>query len=580
MLVRTKGPTRRLMRWGLILSLATIFILGCARKERRVVARVDGEKIYLDDFKTQFIRKHRNEENAEKQPMGVQKEFLQTMIDKELKILFAYQKHYDTREEYKKAVDDVMNRAAIEELYQKDIVDKIVTRAEKRELYNRLAEELRARHILIKVGQNAPEEQVDKARARIDSIAQRLKAGEDFAELAGEFSEDKSNAAKGGDLGYFKWGTMADPFQEAAFKLRVGQLSEPVQTRFGFHLIKLEDRRRVKDRKSFEEEEPRIARDLMRKKSSELRQAAKDYIDGLKKEKRVTYKEETLQHLLTEMKENPKDPFAELSSQEKAAPLVSYEGGRVTVADLAERFQEIPPFRRPGFADEKSLKDFIDNAIITMELLEIRARELGIFDQKEIKKKGQEQLEGRMLADVERDEVANRAKASEDEIGIYYNDHKDKYMNKAVATVREIYVKDEAQANRFWKQLSGIKARKKLTRTFKDMAIQKTERSSTKKKEGELTIREGTFGAIGKKAFELGEGEIAGPIKMGRAYSIIQLLDKKPARSRTLNECRSLVKRDVETEKKEKRREEWLAELRVQFQVQVFDDVLLKAFEE
>lgn len=77
------------------------------------------------------------------------------------------------------------------------------------------------------------------AKAQIDSVAARVKAGEDFAELAKQFSVDAS-AANGGDLGWFRRGAMVKPFEEAAFRLPIGRVSEPVRTDFGWHLIKVE----------------------------------------------------------------------------------------------------------------------------------------------------------------------------------------------------------------------------------------------------------------------------------------------------------------------------------------------------
>jgi foldase protein PrsA len=70
------------------------------------------------------------------------------------------------------------------------------------------------------------------------AIVERLKRGESFANLARELSIDKGSGKKGGELGYFGRGMMVKPFEEAAFKLEKGQLSEPVKTEFGYHLIK------------------------------------------------------------------------------------------------------------------------------------------------------------------------------------------------------------------------------------------------------------------------------------------------------------------------------------------------------
>lgn len=99
-------------------------------------------------------------------------------------------------------------------------------------------EQVQASHILIKVDQKAGEAAKKEAFDKINMIKEKLRKGEDFAALAKEFSQCPSNA-KGGDLGYFRHGQMVKPFEDAAFALKEGEMSEPVETIFGFHLIKV-----------------------------------------------------------------------------------------------------------------------------------------------------------------------------------------------------------------------------------------------------------------------------------------------------------------------------------------------------
>jgi len=101
---------------------------------------------------------------------------------------------------------------------------------------------VRAMHILIKVDPGMDESKKAEARKKLKGIHNRLLKGEDFEALAKEYSEGPS-AAKGGDLGYFGKGQMVKPFDEAAFGLSPGGLSDIVETQFGYHLIKVVDKK-------------------------------------------------------------------------------------------------------------------------------------------------------------------------------------------------------------------------------------------------------------------------------------------------------------------------------------------------
>ena len=102
--------------------------------------------------------------------------------------------------------------------------------------------ELKASHVLVRVGETGGSEAEDKAREKIADVIKRAKAGEDFAKLAGEISEDPGSKTKGGDLGWVKQGDMVPQFEQALFALKKGELSaEPVRTPFGFHAIKVLD---------------------------------------------------------------------------------------------------------------------------------------------------------------------------------------------------------------------------------------------------------------------------------------------------------------------------------------------------
>lgn len=128
-------------------------------------------------------------------------------------------------------------------------------------------EEVRARHILVE----------DEAQAK--AAAARIKKGEDFAKVAGELSKDPGSGKEGGDLGWFTKDRMVPEFAETAFKLEKGQVSDPVKSQFGWHVIKVEDKR-TKPLPEFEAVKPQIDQYLERK-------AQQDIVLGLREKAKV-----------------------------------------------------------------------------------------------------------------------------------------------------------------------------------------------------------------------------------------------------------------------------------------------------
>jgi len=128
-------------------------------------------------------------------------------------------------------------------------------------------QERQASHILIAVDAAASAEDKQKARARAEELAQQLKQKpERFAEIAKEHSQDPGSAANGGDLGYFGRGTMPKPFEETVFAMKPGEVSSPVETQYGFHIIRLAG---VKggERRSFEDVRSQIEAELKRQQA-------------------------------------------------------------------------------------------------------------------------------------------------------------------------------------------------------------------------------------------------------------------------------------------------------------------------
>ncbi|WP_310392453.1 peptidylprolyl isomerase [Hymenobacter sp.] len=165
-------------------------------------------------------------------------EYLDLYTNFRLKVLEAEQKGLDTTQAFKRELDGYRQQLAQPYLTEKSVTDQLV-----REAYERMSQEVSASHVLIRVAPDAAPADTLAAYQKIDKVRQQALAGEDFGQLARTLSEDPSAKENGGKLGYFTAMQMVYPFETAAYKTPVGQVSAPVRTRFGYHVIKVNDRR-------------------------------------------------------------------------------------------------------------------------------------------------------------------------------------------------------------------------------------------------------------------------------------------------------------------------------------------------
>ena len=165
-------------------------------------------------------------------------EYLDLYTNFRLKVLEAERRGLDTTQAFKRELDGYRQQLAQPYLTEKSVTDQLV-----REAYDRMGQEVSAAHILIRVGPDAAPADTLAAYQKIMALRQQVVGGADFGALARQQSEDPSAKENGGSLGYFTALQMVYPFETAAYKTPVGQVSAPIRTRFGYHLIKVNDRR-------------------------------------------------------------------------------------------------------------------------------------------------------------------------------------------------------------------------------------------------------------------------------------------------------------------------------------------------
>lgn len=207
-----------------------------AQKKNEVLLTLDGKPIYAKEFKTVY-KKNLDlvQEESQKSVDG----YLQLFVDYKMKVAEAYAMDYHKSSRY---IDDFAKYE--EQLSRNYIFENKVTSELAREAYDRSLEEIDASHILVMVNYDAVPQDTLVAYNKISAVRDRALKGEDFAALALENSEEPRIEDTSGHLGYFSAFALVYPFETAAYATKVGEVSEIVRTQFGYHIIKVHNRRK------------------------------------------------------------------------------------------------------------------------------------------------------------------------------------------------------------------------------------------------------------------------------------------------------------------------------------------------
>lgn len=263
------------------LALATLLSSNVmAQINDPVIMTINGKNITRSEFEYSY-NKNNSEGVLDKKDV---KEYVPLFVDFKLKVAAAQDAKIDTISSIKKELQGYK-----EQMVLPTIVDTAFIEREARDIYINTAKRfgdddlLTASHILVLLRQDASEADAAKAKQRIDSIYNVLKGGADFATVAKACSEDKGSAQRGGSLGQFAKGMMIPDFEKAAYALKAGEMSEPIKSTVGWHIIKMEDRHKFE---SFEFHHDNIIKFLEQRGVKEA--SANNYIDSIAKQKNVS----------------------------------------------------------------------------------------------------------------------------------------------------------------------------------------------------------------------------------------------------------------------------------------------------
>ena len=554
---------------AILLFTFALFLNNCGLSED-TVAKVGNQEIKAEEFKSELKKQFPDKENFADVDSSLKMRLLKQMIDKKRKLAAAYDMGIDKDETLKKAVESQKERACVSKYYEAMVVDSVIDLSKVNEYLDKMKDEVRASHILIRYQGTAggpSNRSKEDAEKLANSLVKRIRNGESINTLAEKYSDDPSAKQNKGDLGYFTWGKMVDEFQQAAFNLKPGEISDPVLTNYGYHIIQVEDRR---PNPNYNPDNLQAATYQIKSRLfSEVRQKGMDRWNALGQKIRDEYnfsiKDENLANLaaITSQKKDIKNlSEKDFTEDEKAIVLAEYDGGKFTFNDLLNQFQRRFRALSPKLTNPEKLKPDIENAV-NIEIVKLITQREHYDQDPDIKRSIDQTFEQQMISLLDKKATEVNSDVSDDELQTYYEKNLNEFKNEAEIEIWEIFTKDKNTAQKVAKMArSG--------QDFEKLAEKYTEDASMKKKKGYVGFKmKNRRGPVSLKAFEVGPDKITGPIEYRKGWAVIKTGQLKPESTKPFEEVKARVTQRYKRDKMKEKRDAWNKEILEKYQAQI-----------
>ncbi|PIP78910.1 MAG: hypothetical protein COW85_02825 [Ignavibacteria bacterium CG22_combo_CG10-13_8_21_14_all_37_15] len=425
---------------------------------------------------------------------------------------------------------------------------------------------IRASHILITFANEAGVSDTLTAFQKIDSIKMALKNGADFAKLAEEYSKDPGSAKKGGDLDFFSRRVMVKEFDEAAFNLKVGEVSDIVKTNYGYHLIKQTDK---KSYPGFDEE--------------------KEELKKIYKQTRYNADNDTLLNFY-KTKYNFKPSEIGIERIHAANDSIKV-GSDYFESKLQTNFGKTEVFRLNGqvFNLDTVINKILTqaeymNKVITREVLKEAANKISgelaleietlSMDNRypEYAELMEEYRNGIFIFKLQEEEIWNKINVDDAKLEEHFNKSKEKYNWTDRVAFTEIFSRKD----------SIIQVCKDLLKQgidFDSLAVKYTERAGMKSKGGKYMLMDAASSQLSKEAYKLDQpGDVSSSIANANGFSLIKLDQKEAARPKTFEEAKAEVSGSFQEEESKRLENAYNASLRAKYKPEIKKEELSKVF--
>jgi len=562
-----------------VLLIAVVFTLmsSCSLSEE-TVATVGGVKITAEQFKQKLKKRHPNQTSFTSVDSTTKISMLNQMITEQLKANAAKDLNLDETEDYLSEMRAKEGRIIGNKYFEVKVVDELFPEDVLRELYEKQKDEVNVSHILIGYkgarGGKAVRPK-DEALKLAEKLAREANAGADFEELALQNSDDPSAKHNKGSMGFFTWGRMVDSFQEKAFSMEPGEISDPVESPFGFHVIKFFERRpNVKySPDDFEAKKFEIKRGLYPSKKDTAMVMWKRNMEKLKKDAGLTKLDDNITkvvELVKEKKNNGPITPDSFNAEEMDIVLAEMESENLTVKSMFSYFKG-PSVRnlQRNLENAKMLNTLVDNLAGEM-LVYADSKRLGIDKYPDIKAMLDDVSNQQLAAMAEKAEVKDKVVLSDEELKKYYDENTAEFKKPAEMEIWEIYVTKEDLAKK-------ISRWAKAGKNFEKLASKYTEDKYYQKKNGYLGYRqERRRGAVSKEAFAIGKNKVSNPVKYKKGWAVVKTGTLKAESIRSFEEAKSQAASKLRSTKLRELKDKWDKDLRTAYNVDINYGLMVK----
>ena len=544
----------------LIILVLIIFCHG--NNDREYFARINEEYLTVDEFTKRlkfFTRLTGIADNLQ-----TRETLLDHMINERLLIQDFKQKGLENSPEFRRKVESIRTQFYLDAFRKKAFFDTITVSDQ--EIHRKFAyynQKVSARHLYARTEDEANE------------LYQKLQQGATFEELARITFQEPTLASNGGYLGYFGKDEMDPEFEKVAFSLKVGEISPPVRTQYGYSIIKVEDRfiKPFTSESEFVAVKPKIEKIVRGEKSIA---AAQDYGNKLARDLELQFNDQMVQFIFSQIQtENDSTDFqfrseklltSDLLNQIKDETLVSFNKGEWSVAKFLDRSRMTSKRQQIRVNNTDYLKQFIAGLIVREQLVE-QALEMGINNDSQVQYEIDHATEGYIVAQMTK-MITDTATVPFEAAKEIYEKDSESYVFPAEANVGEILVANRKLADEILNKIEKGESFVKLAQKF-------SQREWARHRGGELGFApRSKYGALSDTIFSLQPGQIIGPIEIEEFFSIIQMIDIKPEHQKRFEEARPQIETEQLWKWRKIRLHNYIAQLKDQASIEINRDKL------